>query len=297
MDTTNARITALLRARHDLALTDDDDFKIFDQTQLLAAASSISGTLTLLLGGIASISLVVGGIGIMNIMLVSVRERTREIGIRKAIGARGLRHPRPVPRRGADAVAARRPHRQSSLGLGVSALIAQVAGWGFAFNPTTLIAAVAVQPAGRRRVRRLAGAPGRSARSRSPPSATSEGDLRCPNHPRSRHPDRPVGTAALRAAEPGRHGPTRRTSRGPRHRPGPGRRAGHRRRGVRGRPDHGSRSGRPAFARRLRAGRHGRDAGRQLRSRRTEARRPGGSTAAWPSMATVTAVDRPTATR
>ncbi|HEV8697820.1 MAG TPA: ABC transporter permease, partial [Candidatus Limnocylindrales bacterium] len=84
MTTVKAEISALLRQRHDLATTDDDDFAIFDQTQLLAAASSISGTLTLLLGGIASISLVVGGIGIMNIMLVSVRERTREIGIRKA---------------------------------------------------------------------------------------------------------------------------------------------------------------------------------------------------------------------
>ena len=141
MDTTNARITALLRERHDLAATDDDDFEIFDQTQLLAAASSISGTLTLLLGGIASISLVVGGIGIMNIMLVSVRERTREIGIRKAIGARAL-----------DILAQFLVEALTlsllggllgvALGLGVSALIAQVAGWSFTFTPTTLIAAV-----------------------------------------------------------------------------------------------------------------------------------------------------------
>jgi putative ABC transport system permease protein len=141
MATTNARISALLRQRHDLAAADDDDFQIFDQTQLLAAASTISGTLTLLLGGIASISLVVGGIGIMNIMLVSVRERTREIGIRKAIGARG-----------SDILAQFLVEALTlsllggllgvALGLGVSALIARVAGWTFAFTPATLAAAV-----------------------------------------------------------------------------------------------------------------------------------------------------------
>ena len=141
MATTNARISALLRQRHDLAATDDDDFQVFDQTQLLAAASTITGTLTLLLGGIASISLVVGGIGIMNIMLVSVRERTREIGIRKAIGARG-----------SDILAQFLVEALTlsllggllgvALGLGVSALIARLAGWTFAFTPTTLAAAV-----------------------------------------------------------------------------------------------------------------------------------------------------------
>jgi putative ABC transport system permease protein len=141
MTTVKAEISALLRQRHDLATTDDDDFAIFDQTQLLAAASSISGTLTLLLGGIASISLVVGGIGIMNIMLVSVRERTREIGIRKAIGAKA-----------SDILAQFLVEALTlsllgglmgvAVGLGVSALIARIAGWAFAFNPSTLLAAV-----------------------------------------------------------------------------------------------------------------------------------------------------------
>jgi putative ABC transport system permease protein len=141
MTATNAEITALLRERHELASGTDDDFSIFDQTQLLDAASSISGTLTLLLGGIASISLVVGGIGIMNIMLVSVRERTREIGIRKAVGARGR-----------DILAQFLVEALTlsllggligiAVGLAVSAVIGQIAGWGFAFSPTTVVAAV-----------------------------------------------------------------------------------------------------------------------------------------------------------
>jgi putative ABC transport system permease protein len=134
-------ITALLRERHELAATDAADFSVFNQTQLLDAASSISATLTLLLGGIASISLIVGGIGIMNIMLVSVRERTREIGIRKAVGARGR-----------DILAQFLIEALTlsllggligiALGLAVSALIGQLAGWGFQFNPLTVAAAV-----------------------------------------------------------------------------------------------------------------------------------------------------------
>jgi len=140
MTTVQAEITTLLEGRHNIPAGGTDDFTIANQTQLLGAVSSVSTLLTVLLAGIASISLVVGGIGIMNIMLVSVRERTREIGIRKAVGARS----RDILLQfliealtlsllgGAIGIA---------VGLLVSAGIGQYAGWGFVFSPVTVIVA------------------------------------------------------------------------------------------------------------------------------------------------------------
>ena len=137
---TQARITTALEVRHGTNGT-NDDFNIANQAQLLDTFSSVTGLLTLLLGGIASISLIVGGIGIMNIMLVSGRERTREIGIRKAIGARGgdillqfLIEALVISLAGGLIGIV--------IGVAASAVIAELAGWGFTFSPITVVVAV-----------------------------------------------------------------------------------------------------------------------------------------------------------
>lgn len=88
LDQIKTKIKNILRKQHRLKAEDDDDFKIETPEQLTSGISDLISTLTVVLGGIVSISLIVGGIGIMNIMLVSVTERTREIGICKAIGAK-----------------------------------------------------------------------------------------------------------------------------------------------------------------------------------------------------------------
>ena len=87
-DIVSADITELLTQRHRITEEGKEDFFIMTQEQMMGMIQQVTGLLTLLLGAIASISLLVGGIGIMNIMLVSVTERTREIGIRKAVGAK-----------------------------------------------------------------------------------------------------------------------------------------------------------------------------------------------------------------
>ncbi|MCG2767984.1 MAG: ABC transporter permease, partial [Anaerolineae bacterium] len=88
MERAQAEVKAIIRASHGLASTQSDDFSVQNQASIVQMVQSTSETFTVLLGSIAAISLVVGGIGIMNIMLVSVTERTREIGIRKAVGAK-----------------------------------------------------------------------------------------------------------------------------------------------------------------------------------------------------------------
>ena len=89
MNLAEEQITQLLRQRHRIRATQDNDFTVRNLTEALSTAEESARVMSLLLGAIASISLLVGGIGIMNIMLVSVTERTREIGIRMAVGARG----------------------------------------------------------------------------------------------------------------------------------------------------------------------------------------------------------------
>jgi putative ABC transport system permease protein len=124
----------ILRETHKLADYEDDDFTVRDQTDLAQAAQGTTEVMTLLLAAIASISLLVGGIGIMNIMLVSVTERTREIGIRMAVGARGSD---VLAQFLVEAVVMSVIGGLIGLGVGFggAAIVQQVTGWGTAISP------------------------------------------------------------------------------------------------------------------------------------------------------------------
>ncbi len=135
-------IRVLLRESHQIGAGDDDDFTVRNQTDLAAAAESSTRVMTLLMAAIASISLLVGGIGIMNIMLVSVTERTREIGIRLAIGARGSDVltqflVESVVMGGLGGVVG------LLLGFGGSKVLGHFTGWETVISPLVMIGAVA----------------------------------------------------------------------------------------------------------------------------------------------------------
>lgn len=141
LDTVQSQIDATLRSRYSLGPNVDAQFSVTNQSSLLSTFQTVQSTLTLLLGGIASISLIVGGIGIMNIMLVSVRERTNEIGIRRAIGAKR----RDILTQfvlEAMVLSIAGGIIGLGLGLAVSAAVASIGGWAFTVSASTIALAV-----------------------------------------------------------------------------------------------------------------------------------------------------------
>jgi putative ABC transport system permease protein len=132
---------ALLRQRHHLQTSEDDDFSIRNLQELFAAQEASSSIMAIMLAAVASVSLVVGGIGIMNIMLISVRERTREIGLRQAIGAktRDILAQFLVE---AIALSVAGGFAGVVLGISVSALISRLAGWATSVGPGAVALAV-----------------------------------------------------------------------------------------------------------------------------------------------------------
>jgi putative ABC transport system permease protein len=130
-------IRALLRQRHRLTAGQDDDFMLRSQEEIASTAGQTTKTLAILLASVAAISLVVGGIGIMNIMLVSVTERTREIGIRMAIGAKS-RHVLAQFLLEAVTLSAAGGAIGVALGVFVSRMIAKFAGWPVSIDPSSV---------------------------------------------------------------------------------------------------------------------------------------------------------------
>ncbi len=112
IDPVQQSVTQLLEQRHRIVPPQTDDFQVRNLQSIAQAASQTGTVMELLLAGVAAVSLIVGGIGIMNIMLVSVTERTREIGLRMSVGARAGNDPAPIPGRGDRAGDHRRPDRR-----------------------------------------------------------------------------------------------------------------------------------------------------------------------------------------
>jgi putative ABC transport system permease protein len=139
------QIANFLRSRHHLQppFPENDDFRIRSQTELMERQQSVTGTMTSLLSAVAIISLVIGGIGIMNIMLVSVTERTREIGIRKAIGAtpRDIRMQFLIE---SSIIALIGGLIGIGLGVGSAQFMSSVAGWTTIVNPASIVVALVV---------------------------------------------------------------------------------------------------------------------------------------------------------
>jgi putative ABC transport system permease protein len=141
VDAAQTEITALLRQRHRILKPSDDDFIIRSQTEMIQQAEAQNRTMSALLWSIAGVSLLVGGIGIMNIMLVSVTERTREIGVRMAIGAKG----RDIQAQFlVEAVALSVTGGAAGIGAGlaIQRLVAKLAGWPVATQPQAIVMAV-----------------------------------------------------------------------------------------------------------------------------------------------------------
>ena len=140
MDEAQREVEGLLRQRHRIQNGQDDDFTVRNLSDVFAAQESSARVMSILLGAIASVSLVVGGIGIMNIMLVTVTERTREIGLRLAIGAKA----RDILSQFlVEAVTLSILGGISGIlfGLGASALISHFAGWSTLVSPTAILLA------------------------------------------------------------------------------------------------------------------------------------------------------------
>ena len=136
----------VLRTRHGIRADEEDDFKVQTQADVLATVSMVTGAFTVLLAGIAAISLLVGGIGIMNIMLVSVTERTREIGVRKAVGAKTGAIMRQFLIESATLSLAGGTIG-ILLGLGATYAITRFAALPFVFSPLALVGAFAFSAA------------------------------------------------------------------------------------------------------------------------------------------------------